>query len=540
MKRSQRRFLALIAAVPLLLVVTAVLYQTGMGALEGKPRTFWDSLEWAAESLTTTGYGADDRWQHPAMVLLVIAVQWTGVFFVFLVFPIYLIPFLEERFEARLPRRDPKMSGHVVVYHYGPAVESAIELLAERRVPVLVAETDEAVARFLVDRDVPVVFGRNEEELLGMVGLERARALIGNGRDEENAALVLGARQRGFEGEIVALVEEPMHRKPMALAGASAVYTPRHILAAALAARASDRISPRLAGVHQLGDLQVREVRVRHDSELAGRTLGEARLGARTGAIALGQWMGGRLLTPLGAGDRLEPRGILVAVGSEANLLRLESLCAGSAERRHDGPFLVAGFGEVGRKVRQLLDDAGEPVWSVDRHPLPGVDLVANVLDPLVLQRVEVRTARAVILALDSDELTLLATVVMQDLVPEAPVIARVNERGNVEKIHRAGADFALSLSQVSGQMLARRLLGEEAFTLDARLKVVKVPADPLAGRQLSELGVRERTGASVLAVERGGELLIDVEPSFRFAAGDALFLFGSEAALRGVVEDLG
>jgi Trk K+ transport system NAD-binding subunit len=539
MKRSQRRLVALFAAVPLLLLTVSTLYRLGMRALEGKPRTFWESVEWAAETLTTTGYGADLHWNHPAMVLLVVAVQWIGVFFVFLVFPIYLIPFLEERFEARLPRRAPKLEDHVVVYRYGPAVESALDLLAERRVPFLVAETDEATARFLVERDVPVVYGRNEEELLSVVGLERARALVGNGRDEENAALVLGARQRGFEGEIVALVEEPMHRKPMALAGASVVYTPRHILAAALAARASERISPRLAGIQQLGDLEVRELRVRPDSELAGRTLAEARLGARTGAIVLGQWVGGQLRTPLPPEGRLEARGILVAVGSEACRGRLGDLCAGSAPVSRGAPFVVAGFGEVGRKVRQLLDDAGEPVWSVDEQPVPGVDLVASVLAPDVLQRDEVRSARAVILALDSDALTLLATVVIQDLVPEAPVIARVNEQSNVEKIHRAGADFALSISQVSGQMLGRRLLGEEALTLDSRLKVVKLPADPLAGRRLGELRLRERAGASVVAVDRGGELMVELEPDFTFAAGDSLFLFGSEAALRDAAEAL-
>jgi Trk K+ transport system NAD-binding subunit len=176
----------------------------------------------------------------------------------------------------------------------------------------------------------------------------------------------------------------------------------------------------------------------------------------------------------------------------------------------------------------------------VDRHPVPGVDLVANVLAPEVLQREELRGARAVILALNSDELTLLATVVMQDLVPEAPVIARVNEHANVEKIHRAGADFALSLSQVSGQMLARRLLGEEAVSLDPRLKVVKLPADGLAGRRIADLGLRERSGASVIAVERGGELLVDLDPGLRFAPGDGVILFGSEAALRDATAALG
>ena len=86
------------------MIVTALLYMAGMTYLEGKPRNFWDALEWAGETLSTTGYRADSSWRHPLMVLFVVLVQFIGVFIVFLVFPVYLIPFLEDRFETRLPR----------------------------------------------------------------------------------------------------------------------------------------------------------------------------------------------------------------------------------------------------------------------------------------------------------------------------------------------------------------------------------------------------------------------------------------------------
>jgi hypothetical protein len=33
------------------------------------------------------------------------------------------------------------------------------------------------------------------------------------------------------------------------------------------------------------------------------------------------------------------------------------------------------------------------------------------------------------------------------------PIIARVNQSENVERIHAAGADFALSISRVAGQI---------------------------------------------------------------------------------------
>src|ERR1700751_5830687 len=103
-RRSYKRFLVFLGSTILLLIVVAVIYMVGMSYLENSPRSFWDALEWAGESLSTTGYGADSSWRHPLMVIYVVLVQLIGVFLVFLVFPVYLIPFLEERFETRLPQ----------------------------------------------------------------------------------------------------------------------------------------------------------------------------------------------------------------------------------------------------------------------------------------------------------------------------------------------------------------------------------------------------------------------------------------------------
>ena len=145
--------------------------------------------------------------------------------------------------------------------------------------------------------------------------------------------------------------------------------------------------------------------------------------------------------------------------------------------------------------------------------------------------------AQAVILAVDTDSATLFSTVILKDLAPEVPVIARVNSVDNVDRIHRAGADFALSISQVSGQILARRLLGEEAVSVDAQLKVLKVRAEGLVGRHPGELEIRTRTGCSVVAVERGDEALLHFDPDFRFAEDDAVYVCGSTGATRRYLE---
>src|ERR1051325_2779549 len=148
MQRSSRRLVALIVALIVFLILTAVLYQIGMARLEGKPRSFWQSFEWAGESLSTTGYGADAKWSHPLMVILVVAVQFVGVFLVFLIIPIFLVPFLEERFEERVPRvPDARLANHVVVWRFGPAVETLLQRLRNHNVPSLVVEVDEVQAR---------------------------------------------------------------------------------------------------------------------------------------------------------------------------------------------------------------------------------------------------------------------------------------------------------------------------------------------------------------------------------------------------------
>jgi len=536
MPRSRTRLYLLAAGLLLTVLISTFLYMWGMAALEGKPRSFWQSLEWAGETLSTTGYGADAKWSHPLMVLLVVAVQFLGVFLVFLIFPIYLIPFLEERFETRLPQEVTRkdLSGHAVIYRYGAAVESLLEELAGAGVPTLVLEADDAMARRLFERGVSVIHRGLGDGALQAARLGTARAIIANGTDDENAALSLAARQLGFRGTILALVEEPLHRRPMMLAGATAVFTPRHILGAALAARASARINPRVGGIQQLGrNLEVAEVRVSPQSPLAGHTLDETAIGTRTGATVVGQWVGGEMVVPDGSGLRLEPDGILVVVGSHESIDRLHDLAGGTVTMRREGPFVVGGGGEVGRKVAELLRAVGEEVKLIDRRPGPEVDLVGNMLDARLLEAAGVREAQAVILALDADSATLFATVILKDLASEVPVIARVNEAGNVERIHRAGADFALSISQVSGQMLAKKLLGQESVAVDPQLKILKIAPDGLAGRRPAELAIRERTGCSVVAVERGEEVLVELGGDFRFQPEDSVYICGSGNAVR-------
>jgi Trk K+ transport system NAD-binding subunit len=153
--------------------------------------------------------------------------------------------------------------------------------------------------------------------------------------------------------------------------------------------------------------------------------------------------------------------------------------------------------------------------------------VVGDVLDTVVLERAGVATARVAILACENDSAALLAATVLRNYTPDVPIIACVDLVENVGRMQQAGADFALSVSQVAGQLLAYHVLGE-MVSQQARIKLVKLGAGRLVGRNPLESRIREHTGCSVVAVERGGQVFMDIPPSFVLSEEDALYVCGT------------
>ncbi len=534
MKRSTKRLIWFAGVLVLVILGTTFLYMIGMATLEDSPRGFWRSAMTVVETLTTTGYGFDCDWQHPVMIFFVIVLQLVGLILLFLFFPLYIIPVMEERFQARLPVEAKDFHDHVIFLGYRPAVSVVMKELTEAGVGSVVLEPDPREARRLLDEGVPVVYSSMNEAGLEAAGMARARTVVALGKDDQNAAMAISARQGGFAGEILALAESGGHRKAMMLAGCNEVFTPSYLQASALASRASEKVRPTLQGAHQIGKhLEVCEIRVHTDSGLAGLSLSEAEVGAQTGAQILGQWIGGRLEAPARADMRMEPRGVLVAAGSHEAVARLGELAGSRRKATPEGPVVVAGFGQVGHRVVNFLKEAGEAVFVIDREAHLGVNLSGDLLDPEIQAMAELENARSLVLALNEDSATLFATVMLRDRWPTLPIIARVNEAENVDRIHRAGADFAIAVSQVAGRMLAAKLLGRESIALDEQLTLYKMGPGNLAGRRLADLDIRGRTGFSIVAVERGDDLVTEFPPDFQFMTEDALFVCGRSDELQ-------
>ena len=530
LKRSTRRLLALLALLPLAVLVLGTLYMFGMDYLEGTPRTFLEGLQWAAETLTTTGYGGDNKWKHPAVALFVILGQFLGQFLVFLIFPIFVLPYIEEKFEVRLQHVLPPMAGKVLFYRYGLAIGPLLEDMKRAGSPFVVFEENIDTARMLRDRGYSVVLGRLGDEQAVLARARDARAVVANGGDHANATCAMLVRELGFTGPLFALADDPLYRAPMVRIGATEVFTPSHVLGAALASRASVRISPPAEGMHLLGpDMGIGEFRVSASSPLAGQRLGDLRLREQHGVSVIGQWSEGAFSTAKGPDTVVEPGAILVVVGTHAHLERVERL---AMPIRRTGPIVVAGYGTVGRKVVEMLRDATEACVVVDQAAAPGVDVVGNVLDDATLDRAGVRNASAVILALSDDGESVFATAAVRDYAPGVPLIVRVLRSSNITRLYRAGADFAISVGQVAGQILGYHLLDQQAIGVENRIRFGRVTAGSIAGTHPWHNEALDRTGAKVVGVERGGSVVVEFDAGFRVRADDVLCVCGSTRSL--------
>jgi Trk K+ transport system NAD-binding subunit len=531
LKRSTKHLLALVVVLPTAVLVLGAIYMLGMEHLEGSPRTFLQGLQWASETITNTGYGADNHWNHPVMALFVIVTPFIGQFLVFLIFPVVVLPYFEEQFEVRLQHVLPPMSGKVLFYRYGPAIESLLEEFNSTNSPFVIFEEDMALARNLRDRGYNVVFGKLNDDASVLMPVSQAQAVVTNAGDHANATCTLIVREFGFTGPLYALADDPLYRAPMIQIGATEVFTPAHVLGAALASRASTRISPPAEGMHLLGTIVgMAEFRVRAGSPLAGKRLGDLHLREQHGVSVIGQWYGGSFTTTKGPETQVEPGAILVVVGRHASLEKVERM-AMPIDRT--GPIVLAGYGVVGHKVIEMLHDAEEACVVIDRVAAPGVDVVGSVLELVTLDQAKVREASAVVLALSDDSESVFATAVVRDYAPEVPLIVRVLRTPNTARLYRSGADFAISVGQVAGQILAYHLLGEQIVPVENRIKFVRLSAGTLTGQHPWRNHALDQTGAKVVAVERERDVIVEFERDFLVRPDDALFVCGSISSLK-------
>jgi Trk K+ transport system NAD-binding subunit len=509
------------------LLVFTVAYDVGMTVFEGRPRTLLKSFEVVMQTFTTTGYGQDAPWRSPVMTFLVVGMQVASLLLIFAAFPIVIVPLVEDALSTSPPTSLDR-SGHVLICGSSPRTRTLLSDLAAQDIDGVVVEPDRERAMDLRDQGHDVVHADPESvDALRDASVERAVAVVADSDDEIDLSVILAVKEVTSDVPVYSVVEDPTLAPYHERAGATEAFSPRVLLGRGLANKVRDAVTTETGDSVDLGGgLEVAEFPVQPGSMLQGKRVREVDVERRTGVTLIGAWSNGEFLTPPFPDLVLDEHTVLLVVGTETELSGLKRWTLSEVRRYARGEVVIVGLGVVGSTVDETLASEDVPRTVVDREDHPGVDVTGDATDPGVLREAGVGDARTVILALDDDTTTLLATFVVREVNPDAEVVARADDVANVKKLYRAGADYVLSLASVTGRLLASTVLDEDVMSVDTQVEVVRLSAEPVTGENIGDLSLPE--GVTVVAVEhRDGRVSADVGEWTTLEATDRLVVAG-------------
>ena len=297
---------------------------------------FLDSLYMTIITLSTVGYGE----VHPLSnrgKLFVVFVIITGIgaatYSLSTMLRLVVEGELKRRGERRKMRKKiAKMDGHTIVCGFGQLGTIVVRGLLDAGQPVIVIDHDSAKITSLEEDGIPYVEGAAyKDEVLKAAGISSAKALITLLPNVADSVYVtLCARDLNPNLWIIARIDDESGEKNLRRAGANHVLAPYRVAGSRLIQQmlrpnVSDFLE--LAADKSSAGLAIEEVVISEDSSLVGKTLEEADLRRKTGAVvaALIHQNGKTVVSP-GSADILDAGTTMIVIGEKPSLGRLSEL----------------------------------------------------------------------------------------------------------------------------------------------------------------------------------------------------------------------
>lgn len=462
----------------------------------------------------------------------------SGIVLLLIVLPFAFIrffyaPWLESQIRMRAPREvPPGTEGHVVICAYDSVAPGLIKRLEHEGIPYFIVEEDPEEAASLHMDGISVVTGEvDSTTTYESLRLDRARMVFANREDTVNTNIVLTIRELEADLPVLATASDIDSVDVLELSGATHVLPLKKWLGEQLASR----VSALHAKSHPIGkyeDLLIAELPL-HGTPLAGKTLKETRLRQISGVSVIGIWERGKLL-PARADAHLSDSSVLVVIGTEEQLDNLDELLV--IYDVNPNPVLVIGGGMVGGAAIRALRNRAVPVNLVEREeklckrhePICNLVFAGNAADYEVLDRAGVLDAPSVLLTTNDDAMNIYLASYCRRLNPDLRVVSRITHERNLEAIHRAGADFVLSYDYLGAEAVVSILKGKQLMVLGEGVSLFLAPLPrQLHDKTLAQTQIGARTGLTVIAVQRDGEISTDLNASTVLEPGSELLMLG-------------
>lgn len=527
------KFLALIIAV--ILLYTAVFH--AIMVWEGQEHSILSGLYWTLVTMSTLGYG-DIVFQSDVGRLFSSAVVLSGLVLLLALLPFTFIeffyaPWMRAQENAKAPRKvQPDLKNHVILTNFDPVSEALIHKLRKYEMDyVLVAPDVETALRMRARQINVVVADLDNPDSFPRCGFERAAMVAATAGDFANTSVTFTARELNKDMVIAATATSVDSVDVLMLAGSTQVIQLGKLLGESLARR----VSGGDAQSHEIG--QVREMRIAEataaGTPLVGKTLRETKLREHVGVTVIGMWERGRFVAPL-PDNRITSQTVLVLAGSREQMQKYDELFF--IYHQSQAPVIIIGGGRVGRSAARTLKSLGIDYRIIEKLPErirdPEKYILGSAADFETLERAGIREAPTVIITSREDDVNIYLTIYCRKLRSDIQLISRATREENVQRLHRAGADFVMSYASMGSNILFNLLRRANILMLAEGLNVLQLPApSKLVGKTLRDSRVRELSGCSIIALRDGKEHIINPEADLVIRKGMELVLIGTVEA---------
>ena len=220
--------------------------------------------------------------------------------------------------------------------------------------------------------------------------------------------------------------------------------------------------------------------------------------------------------------------------------------------------FIICGYGRVGRRAGQELEEAGsrfvvldvsdDAISAARRRGVPYV--IGDGTNDASLLEAGIEQARGVLASADSDVDNLSITLSARSLSADLMIVARASTPETERKLRLAGADRVVQPYAAAGMEMAKLSLKPQVAAFldivsthggpELRFEEIEVTrACGKAGRTIRNLRVRHNTGALVVGLRKhDGTFDTTPDPDTVLDEGDVLIAVGTNEEL-GALEEL-
>jgi Trk K+ transport system NAD-binding subunit len=206
-----------------------------------------------------------------------------------------------------------------------------------------------------------------------------------------------------------------------------------------------------------------------------------------------------------------------------------------------DNHIVVCGLGNVGVRVVQHLHKRGELVVAIERNhdsrfvaEMQGYNvpvLIGDVRDLGLLERVNIRGAKALIAVTDSDLVNIEAALTAKEVCPDLRIVLRLFDQKLANKVEKVlGINSAFSASALAATVFAQAAIsGDIIDSFEFGGSVVNAigvsvsPKSKLVGKDIEY--VRQEFQVTVLMHERQGKLQWNPPPGELISEMDKLLV---------------